>query len=105
MKEAMPQRLYSRWQSYFVAEPWGPWRDNMHTAILAREIRRTIPGAKLPDMSVWMIRDPEERAAEATGQVLSTLGTMAVKIGAKEATRKLKAERSTRRDRLRKRKR
>lgn len=25
---------------YWTQEPWGPWRDNMHAALIAREIRR-----------------------------------------------------------------
>jgi hypothetical protein len=105
MKEAMPMRVYSGWQMYFVAEPWGPWRDNMHTAILAREIRRSIPKAKIPDLSVWMIRDPAERVAEASRQILASLFAMAEKINPKEASRRLKAERIARKERQRRRKR
>lgn len=25
---------------YWLEEPWGPWRDNLHAALIAREVRR-----------------------------------------------------------------
>lgn len=68
----------------------------MHAAILAREVRRTIPGAKPPDLSVWLLRDPKERIHEANGQVLSALGTVGIKMTAKEASKRLRDERNAR---------
>lgn len=69
----------------------------MHTAVLAREIRRTIPGGgKLPDLSVWLLRAPQERIEEANSQVLSVLSAMSVKMTAKEASAKLKSDRVSR---------
>ncbi len=96
MKDAMPLRVYTNWQRYWESEPWGAWRDNMHAAVIAREIRRTIPGAKVPVLSVWMLRDPRERAAEANSQVLSALGTIGVKMSAGEASAILRNERLAR---------
>lgn len=29
-----------RWRRYWGEEPWGPWRDNMHMAILASTLLR-----------------------------------------------------------------
>lgn len=47
---------------YWAHEPWGPWRDNMHAAIIAREIRR--PHLKDPrkptPLSEFILRDPDE---------------------------------------------
>lgn len=40
MKHSLDMEEYAGWQRYWETEPWGPWRDNMHIAILAREIRR-----------------------------------------------------------------
>lgn len=79
----------------------------MHTAILAREVRRGTLGrnGKLPDMSVWLLRDPAERMAEANSKVLSGLATIAVRMGAKEASKKLRAERKARAEKRRNRKR
>lgn len=42
---------------YWKEEPWGPWRDNLHAAIIAREVRRS--WAKGPhEMSDFMVIDP-----------------------------------------------
>ncbi len=68
----------------------------MHAAVIAREVRRTIPGAKMPELSVWMLRDPLERIAEANGQVLSALSTLGVRMNAIEANAKLRKERKAR---------
>lgn len=71
----------------------------MHTAILAREIRRTIPKSKIPDLSVWILRSPLERALETSGQVISALTAMAKKTSPKEANAKLRLERNNRKKR------
>ncbi len=48
---------------YWKAEPWGPWRDNMHAALIAREIRRPWTKDQTKNLlSDFIIRDPEERA-------------------------------------------
>lgn len=44
---------------YWKQEPWGPWRDNLHAAILAREVRRS--WAKGPhELSDFMVIDPTQ---------------------------------------------
>jgi hypothetical protein len=51
---------------YWLEEPWGAWRDNIHTAIIAREIAR-LPwitrGKQPPSMPLepWMVMDAEKR--------------------------------------------
>lgn len=67
----------------------------MHTAVLARELRR-MAGGKVPDLDIWMLRDPAERTFEANGKVLSLLGTVGEKVTAKEASIRLKKHRKTR---------
>lgn len=50
---------------YWKAEPWGPWRDNMHAALIAREIRR--PWLKDPtknDIGDFILKPDEERQEE-----------------------------------------
>lgn len=53
---------YDLLQKYWRFEPWGPWRDNMHMAILAREIRRSAFGFKNdPPLDNFFVMDPIER--------------------------------------------
>lgn len=40
MRSSLTQRELLGWQKYWEQEPWGAFRDNLHAAILAREIRR-----------------------------------------------------------------
>lgn len=40
MHASLTLRAYAKWQRYWEEEPWGPWRDNLHIAVLAREMRR-----------------------------------------------------------------
>ena len=66
----------------------------MHAAIIAREVAKSRFGAKtVPALNTFLLRDPFERILEANKQVLSALGTIAKKMGAKEASKKLKAAR------------
>jgi hypothetical protein len=54
---------------YWQAEPWGPWRDNLHAAIIAREVRRPYlrRGAKNP-LDDFMVMQPARRAELAAEQ-------------------------------------
>jgi hypothetical protein len=36
--DAMPASEFDRWALYWTQEPWGPYRDNMHAAMLAVQI-------------------------------------------------------------------
>ena len=51
---------------YWLEEPWGAWRDNIHAAIIAREIWRlpwTTKGKTPPSkpLEPWMVMDDEKR--------------------------------------------
>lgn len=56
-------------QRFWLHEPWGPWRDNLHAAMLAIEIRRPYlkKGAK-SRIGDFMIRHPDELAEEQESQ-------------------------------------
>lgn len=68
--EQMGATDYDLLARYWEAEPWGPWRDNMHAALICREIRR--PYLKDPTkptpLADFMIRPPEEIAQEREEQ-------------------------------------
>lgn len=82
MRSSLTQRAYLKWRRYWDEEPWGPVRDNMHAAVIAREIRRPQlkPGARL-NLDDFMIRRPEARAKERNAGMLTFLRSVAKKTG------------------------
>jgi hypothetical protein len=92
MKRSMTLRSYLGWQKYWEEEPWGPWRDNLHTAILAREVRRSRvkPNTKI-DMDQFMVRTPTDRKANAEEKMLAGLASVATPVSAEEGMRRMKA--------------
>ncbi len=78
MKSSLSQREYLGWQMYWAAEPWGPWRDNMHVAILAKEIRRPqVRSGTMIDLDQFMMREPVERVRENEQKVITFLRAVA----------------------------
>lgn len=79
----MPATDFDLLALYWRAEPWGPWRDNLHAALIAREVRRPAFGKdqRKNVLSDFMIRDPEERAKEGQKKItglftlFKTIGT------------------------------
>jgi hypothetical protein len=68
--EQMGAKDFDLLARYWEAEPWGPWRDNMHAALICREIRRPYlkDPTKLTPLIEFMIRPPEEIAQERIEQ-------------------------------------
>lgn len=59
----MPVRELERWRRYWDEEPWGPRRDNMHAAMLARQmlVAAGVKDTDLPKLSNFMFETGEER--------------------------------------------
>lgn len=95
MKRSMTYRMYLNWQKYWEEEPWGPWRDNFHAAMLAREVRRTVFKSGL-ELNRFMYTNPNKRVKEVQTTVMAALGAMATKVSAKEAQKRLKTARQRR---------
>jgi hypothetical protein len=78
MKRSMSQRSYLGWQRYWREEPWGPWRDNLHAAIIAREIARPNlrPGSKY-SLSDAFYRPVEEKVTDGRMRVINFLKLIA----------------------------
>jgi hypothetical protein len=95
MKSSMTYRSYLGWQKYWEEEPWGPWRDNLHTAMVAREIRRTVFKSGL-SLEGFMYTNPYRTVVDGDSKLAATLGTVATKVTAKEAQRRLRAARKNR---------
>ena len=85
--EQMPARDFELLSAYWMHEPWGAWRDNLHAAIIATEIVRPNlkKGARV-GVDTFMLRHPgeieEERQAKqqsAARNVFQALKAMATK--------------------------
>lgn len=77
----MPAREVELLERYWLEEPWGPWRDNVHTAIIARETLKA-NGFKAPKLDVFMLKSRSQREAEqqAAGEgVISMLKAISVR--------------------------
>ena len=72
-----------RWSRYWNEEPWGSYRDNIHAAMLAIELRRpqSKKGAKLTlEQFMWKLPDdPAEKKRAVKAQFFETLRARAVK--------------------------
>lgn len=80
MKRSMTQRAYLGWQRYWDDEPWGPYRDNMHAAIIAREVRRPyMRRGTTTKIADFLIVNPLRRQREATGKFVDFLKMIAKK--------------------------
>lgn len=81
MRASLTQREYLGWRKYWDVEPWGAKRDNLHAAIIAREIRRPQmrAGARVT-LEEFMVRDPRERQREASSNLLYWLRSVAKRV-------------------------
>ncbi len=66
---------YDLLQQYWAEEPWGAYRDNVHAAIIAREIRRgTVKGAHA--IKDFLLQTTERRAQEERGGFFGAFRSM-----------------------------
>jgi hypothetical protein len=74
MKESLTQRAYLNWQKYWVEEPWGPFRENLHAAIIAREVRRpNMRKGTRTKLDDFMVVNPEARRKAASANMIDFL--------------------------------
>lgn len=63
---------------YWREEPWGAYRDNVHTAIIAREIRRgNFKGEHA--IKDFLLQTPEKRAQEERAGLFAAFRAMVTK--------------------------
>ncbi len=87
MKRSMSQRSYLGWQKYWELEPWGSFRDNLHAAIIAREVRKAFASPKaVVTLDDFMVENPavrqeqiEKKRAQAASQFIGMLKVVATK--------------------------
>jgi hypothetical protein len=75
----LPTTDFDLLQRFYAFEPWGAWRDNLHAAIIAREVvmTRLRPGTRAPDLEKFMVMDPEQRRQRHLGGFVEALKAMA----------------------------
>lgn len=71
---ALTQSAYLKWHLYWKAEPWGPFRDNLHAAVIAAQVKalRAKRGTRI-SLSEFMVVDPTARARENRAGFLALL--------------------------------
>lgn len=76
-KASLSQSAYRRWQLYWLAEPWGAFRDNLHAAIVAAQVRalRMKKGTRI-SLEQFMVVDPRSRARENRAGFVALLRLM-----------------------------
>ena len=81
MYDSLTAREYTSWQRYWEEEPWGPWRDNMHAAIIAREVRRPqLKSGAQNGLDAFIMKSVKTRQKEVAAQVWTMLKTIARKV-------------------------
>lgn len=85
--ENMPVRDYEMLERYWMHEPWGAWRDNLHAALIAMEVIRPNlkKGARI-SLDAFMVRHPddlvqarEQKRTTATRNLFQLFKAMATK--------------------------
>lgn len=59
----LPTDDYDLLLRYWQEEPWGAWRDNVHAAIIARQLVRLQNPRAQVSLDDFMLIDPEKRRA------------------------------------------
>ena len=74
----MSNAEYINWQIYWVHEPWGPWRDNLHAAMICREIRRPQLKARAKnEIEDFMVVNPVTRQKDRKNRLFGMLEALA----------------------------
>lgn len=68
---------YADWLAFWEVEPWGAYRDNLHTGILASLLATPKKGHKRPAPSEFLLRTKDEQREQSTGKALSWLRAVA----------------------------
>lgn len=73
----LPAQDFDLLVRFYEEEPWGAWRDNMHAAIIAREVRRIRWPRQRASLSTWLLEHPARRAAANVQDFKQLLVSMA----------------------------
>jgi len=74
----IPARDFDLLQLYWAHEPWGPWRDNMHAAIISlNTLRPHLRPGKRVSVEDFMLKHPEVAAEELAQRRLQATRNLA----------------------------
>jgi len=87
--DSIPVGDYDLLLRYWDAEPWGSWRDNLHAAIIAAQVRAPYlrKGAS-NDLSDFMVMDPEIRRRRRVTALVQALRAAGQAAARKKSKRK-----------------
>lgn len=76
-KASLSLSAYRDWQLYWIEEPWGPFRDNLHAAIVAAQVQalRSKKGSRIK-LDQFMVMDPSARRRENRAGFIAMLRFM-----------------------------
>lgn len=86
MRATVSLRAYYRWARYWVEEPWGPYRDNVHAGLIAATIinvqrwKQRNPPGRDASFADFMLKDPETQKEHETAESLKSLFAMAKRV-------------------------
>jgi hypothetical protein len=73
---ALPAEDFDLLVRYYGEEPWGAWRDNLHAAIIAREVRAGRAKGRI-NLDDFMVVDKRRKAQANMGKFVEALRAMA----------------------------
>jgi len=81
MEHTMGAGEYADWVEYYAAEPWGAYRDNLHTGIIASVIANVHRGkkGKAVKPADFLLRSRDDQRQSDTKQSLSYLRAVGVR--------------------------
>ena len=79
----MPATELLNWKAMYQIDPFGTFRDNLHTGMIASTVYNMQRGKNSRPMKAtdFLIKDKNQRRAEETAQTLAALNRMAIKNG------------------------
>lgn len=75
----MPAAEVMGWRTFYELEPFGPWRDNFHAAMVAHIMANAHRGknSRPLELADFFYSDPETRRNKNDAEVLGALEAMA----------------------------
>lgn len=77
LKASLGSGELARWKAYSVIEPFGQWRDNWHTAVLATTIANYAARKNVTKVTDFMYVSPTVKRDRETRAVLAKLDAIA----------------------------
>ena len=79
LESSLGSSEFDEWVSYYELEPFGAWRDNLHSAQIASTLHNINRRKNAPAKTAkeWMYEHPDEKRINDTAQTLAAFKAMA----------------------------